>query len=167
VTRVFISTFLALGSNLGDREMYLRKALPGLREQGIETVRTASVYETEPKDVGDQPWFLNTVIEAKTHLSAREVLDACLFVERQNQRVRGGGRDARSLDIDVLFYGNQIVHEDGLSIPHPRLIERKFVLTPLAEIAPDFVDPLTGQTIATLLRQCTDPSEVRTTPIVL
>src|SRR5437867_12349744 len=92
VTRVFISTFLALGSNLGDREMYLRKALPGLREQGIETVRVASVYETEPKDVGDQPWFLNTVVEAKTRLSAREVLDACLLVERQNQRVRGGGR---------------------------------------------------------------------------
>src|SRR6478736_4263422 len=92
VTRVFISTFLALGSNLGDREMYLRKALPGLREQGIETVRAASVYETEPKDVRDQPWFLNTVIEAKTRMSPREVLDACLLVEHQNHRARSGVR---------------------------------------------------------------------------
>jgi len=167
VTRVFISTFLSIGSNLGDRETYLKNAVHGLREQGIETVETASVYETEPKDVGVQPWYLNTVVKAQTQLPPQDLLSRCLFVEEQNQRVRDGVRAARTLDIDILFYGNQIIRETGLSIPHPRLAERKFVLVPLAEIAPDFVDPLSETSIACLLRQCRDSSEVRPTPIIL
>jgi 2-amino-4-hydroxy-6-hydroxymethyldihydropteridine diphosphokinase len=167
VTRVFISTFLALGSNAADRESYLRKGLQGLRDHEIEVVRCASVYETEPKDVGDQPWFLNTVVEAQTVLSPHELLSTCLMIEKQNQRVRTTVPTARTLDIDILFYGDQVVRESDLTIPHPRFAERRFVLVPLAEIAPDFMDPITQESFSTLLRKTGDTSLVRITPITL
>src|SRR5437879_653431 len=122
------ATFLSLGSNLGDRELYLKKGIQGLQQRRIQIVRTASWYETEPKDVGDQPWFLNTVVEAATDLSPEELLIACLDVERENGRVRTIPKSARSLDIDILFYGERIIREPGLKIPHPRFAERKFVL---------------------------------------
>ena len=153
--------FLSLGSNLGDREFYLKNALDGLKQRGIRVVRAASIYETEPKDVGEQPWFLNTAVEADTHLSARDLLAACLAIERANLRERSDDKPPRTLDIDIIFYGRAIVRESGLTIPHPRLGERKFVLVPLNEIAAGFEDPASGQTVSQLLAKCGDTSIVR------
>jgi 2-amino-4-hydroxy-6-hydroxymethyldihydropteridine diphosphokinase len=153
--------FLSLGSNLGDREFYLKNAVEGLVRCGIHVVREASIYETEPKDVGEQPWFLNTALEVETALSAQELLAACLAIERANHRERSEEKPPRTLDIDIVFYGRSIFREPGLTIPHPRLAERKFVLLPLTEIAPEFKDPVSGQSVSQLLALCPDTSIVR------
>src|ERR1043166_6865127 len=125
---LMFSVFLALGSNLGEREHYLQKAVESLPTHDIEIAGAAGVYETEPKDVTDQPWFLNTVVHARTALSPRELLQAALSIELENQRVRTASKSARTLDVDIIFYENQVICEPGLTIPHPRFRERKFVL---------------------------------------
>ncbi|MBI4475318.1 MAG: 2-amino-4-hydroxy-6-hydroxymethyldihydropteridine diphosphokinase [Acidobacteria bacterium] len=153
--------YLALGSNLGDRESYLRAGLAGLAKRGIQILRCASVYSAEPKDVLDQPWFLNTVILGSTTLSPRELLHACLDVEAESGRRRNGTKGPRTLDIDIIFYDSLIVNENGIAVPHPRFAERRFVLVPLAELSPDFVDPISGKTIRNLLLMSTDAAEVQ------
>ena len=154
------SVYLALGSNLGDRKDYLRAGIRGLAARGVVPVRSASVYSTEPHEVLDQPWFLNTVIEANTDLNPEELLRVCLDVEKENQRIRKTRKGPRTLDIDIIFYGSDIVCKPGLTIPHPSFSARRFVLVPLAEIAPNFIDPLSGKTIEQLLEACPDRSGV-------
>jgi 2-amino-4-hydroxy-6-hydroxymethyldihydropteridine diphosphokinase len=117
------------------------------------------VYSTEPRDLVG-PWFLNTVVEANTILAPEQLLEACLAVEKENARERTGVKESRTLDVDILLYGDLIVSEPALSIPHPAFRNRRFVLEPLAEIVPDLVDPPTGKTILDLLGAVSDAGRV-------
>jgi 2-amino-4-hydroxy-6-hydroxymethyldihydropteridine diphosphokinase len=119
------------------------------------------LYITEPRDITDQPWFINTVFIVETHWKPLELLDQCLEVEREAGRVRTLSRGPRPLDIDILFYGKLEIRSANLTIPHPRYADRRFVLVPLAELAPDFRDPIRNLTIQQLLERCPDSGEVR------
>ena len=154
--------YIALGSNLGSREEYLRSGVRGLVSRHVHVIRPASLYSTEPRDVLDQPWFLNTAIEADTQLSPDQLLGTCLETEKDNDRIRGEGtsKGPRTLDIDIIFYGSEIIRRSDLTIPHPRFSVRRFVLVPLAEIAPAFIDPVSGKRVAELLERCPDHAEV-------
>ena len=157
-----MQVFIALGSNLGNREEYLRSGVRGLADRHAKTNRIASLYSTAPRDVIEQPWFLNTVIEADTQLSPERLLAACLDVETENDRIRDirMSKGPRTLDLDIIFYGMEIIKTPALTIPHPRFAARRFVLVPLAEIAPNFIDPVSGKTIKELLQRCSDDAEV-------
>jgi len=152
--------YLSLGSNLGDREAHLRKALEKLHRKGILLVRETSIYETEPVDVPDQPDFLNLVCQVQTPLEPESLLAACQEVECEMGRLRKAIKGARKIDIDILFYGRRIVEKPFLKIPHPAWRQRNFVLIPLAEIAPDFRDPVSDQTVHALRQQSSDFSRV-------
>src|SRR5262245_42016449 len=115
-----VITFLALGSNLGDRKGYLKNAVEALRQHGIEVVRVASIYETEPKGLEQQPWFLNTVVVCHTDYDPIPLLEVCLTIERENDRIRDQSGGPRSLDIDIVFYSDRVVDEPELTIPHSR-----------------------------------------------
>jgi 2-amino-4-hydroxy-6-hydroxymethyldihydropteridine diphosphokinase len=152
--------YLALGSNLGDRENYLRSGIRGLANRGVESIRPASLYSTAPREILDQPWFLNTAIEVNTTLGPEELLAACLAVEHENQRIRDRAKGPRTLDIDIIFYGSEIIRQPGLTIPHPSFSLRRFVLAPLVEIAPDFVDPASQKTVSELFDISPDRAEL-------
>lgn len=142
---------LALGSNLGDRDRYLREALEELAPS-IAGLRVSTFHDTDPVGVGDQPRFLNAAATGRTSLSPADLLDRFLEVERQYGRTRPHPGAPRTLDLDLILYGARIVEEPDIHIPHLRFRERLFVLQPLAEIAEDWVDPVTGQTVGALLR---------------
>jgi 2-amino-4-hydroxy-6-hydroxymethyldihydropteridine diphosphokinase len=135
VTRAFVG----LGANLGDRETTIRAALAALAEEdGIEVVAVSTLRETEPVGVGPQPLFLNGAAELETTLSARELLDRLLATEQRFGRTRiPGEHSPRTLDLDLLLYGEEQIDEPGLTVPHPRLHERAFVLEPLRELEPN------------------------------
>ena len=138
--------YVGLGANLGDRERTLRAAVDALgAEDGIEVVAVSSLRETEPVGVGEQPLFLNGVAELETSLAARGLLDRLLAVEQHFGRVRVADEHGpRTLDLDLLVYGDEVIEDPGLTVPHPRLHERRFVLEPLAELAPGLVVPGRG-----------------------
>jgi 2-amino-4-hydroxy-6-hydroxymethyldihydropteridine diphosphokinase len=154
------AVFVALGSNLGDRERNLARGLLGLGRRGLVVTRRSSVYETEPVGGPEQGAYLNAVVEAETALDPAGVLAACLAVERGLGRVRTVPNAPRTLDLDLLLYGERVIQERGLTVPHPRLPERRFVLVPLCEIAPGFRHPALGLTIAELAARCPDRSAV-------
>ena len=148
MTRVAI----ALGSNLGDREDYLRSALDALTPS-LDRLRISTFHDTAPVGVGPQPTFLNAAAVGETSLSARALLETLLAVERDLGRERPFPGAPRTLDLDLILYGDAIIDEaPSLIVPHPRFRERRFVLEPLAEIAPDWRDPVTGKTVEELLR---------------
>ena len=138
--------FVALGANLGDRERTIRAAVDALGgEDGIEVVALSTLRDTEPVGVGEQPRYLNGAAAVETSLSARELLGRLLAVEQRFGRVRVAGEHApRTLDLDLLLYGDEEIDEPGLTVPHTRLHERRFVLEPLAELAPGLVVPGLG-----------------------
>jgi 2-amino-4-hydroxy-6-hydroxymethyldihydropteridine diphosphokinase len=148
VTRAYVG----LGANLGDRESTLRAAVEALDgEEGVEVVAVSELRETEPVGVGEQPLYLNGVVALETTLAARELLDRLLTVEQRFGRVRVPGEHGpRTLDLDLLLYGEEEIDEPGLTLPHPRLHHRRFVLEPLAELAPGLVVPRRG-TVESLL----------------
>ena len=144
---------IALGSNLGDRRAHLDYAVSRLRES-ISNLRVSSYHETEPVGVaGRQPAFLNAAAVGDTQASAREILAALLAIERERGRERPFQNAARTLDLDLILLGTLVTDGAELTIPHPRFRERRFVLEPLAEIAPDLVDPVTGSTVGELLER--------------
>jgi 2-amino-4-hydroxy-6-hydroxymethyldihydropteridine diphosphokinase len=146
------AAYVAIGSNLGDREATIARALELLDDPPeLRLVRVASVRETDPVGVVDQPLFLNTAARLETTLGPRELLDRLLAVERDLGRVRTAERwGPRTLDLDLLLYGEAVLDEPGLTVPHPRLHERRFVLEPLSELAPNLVVPGRGQVKALL-----------------
>ncbi len=139
--------FIGLGTNLGDREGSIRCALIHLAEHGrIEVVAVSSVRETEPVGVLDQPRFLNAACAVDTPLAPRELLNALLAIERSLGRTRDGERyGPRTIDLDLLLYGAEVIDEPGLTVPHPRLHERRFALEPLLDLDPDLVVPRRGR----------------------
>ena len=145
--------YVGLGANLGDREGTLRAAVDALAaEEGIEVVAVSALRETEPVGVGEQPRYLNGVTELETTLPSRRLLERLLEVERRFGRVRiAGEHGPRTLDLDLLLHGDEEIDEPGLTVPHPRLHERRFVLEPLAELAPGLVVPGRGE-VESLLR---------------
>ena len=160
---------IALGSNLGDRRAHLAfglAALPGF----VTNLRQSSWHDTTPVGVAaDQPRYLNGVVVGETSLTARELLDRLLAIEAAAGRTRPSSMAPRTLDLDLILFGDQHIEEPGLTVPHPRFRERRFVLEPLAEVAPDWIDPVTGRRIQDLLsellsdplqqqRASTDPS---------
>ena len=151
--------FLGLGSNLGDRREYLRRAVDRVSDRCV-VLRVSSLYETEPIGCAGPQRFLNAVSLIETPLSPRELLHFLCGIEADEGRVRHVKNDTRTLDLDILFYGDRIIDADGLTVPHPRLHDRGFVLVPLAEIAPNLVHPLLSTKISVLAGRLRDDQQV-------
>jgi 2-amino-4-hydroxy-6-hydroxymethyldihydropteridine diphosphokinase len=153
--------YLSVGSNLGDRLANLRQGISHLQEAGISVTKISSYFETEPIGFLDQPWFLNIALELETCLTPHQLLACCSRIEEQQGRVRSLLNGPRTLDLDILLYENFIIKDPLLVIPHPDMAERRFVLQPLAQIAPDQVHPTLKTTIRSMLDRCPDLSTVR------
>jgi 2-amino-4-hydroxy-6-hydroxymethyldihydropteridine diphosphokinase len=158
------AVILGLGSNLGDREAALAEALVRLEARGFRATRRSSLWLTAPVGGPPQGAFLNAVAAGETALSPEELLAACLETERDMGRVRTVENGPRTIDVDILFYGAERREGPSLVIPHPRLHERRFVLEPLFEIAPELAHPVLGLTVSELRRRCPDRSAVERWP---
>jgi 2-amino-4-hydroxy-6-hydroxymethyldihydropteridine diphosphokinase len=153
--------YLSLGSNLGDRAVNLERAITALPGADVRVLRRSSLYETEPVDFLAQPWFLNCVVEAETLLMPRQLLHALQAIERAFGSRKLVARGPRVIDLDILFYGASVIRTEEMEIPHPRMAQRRFVLVPLAELAPGLRHPVLGATIAEMIAAAQDMSTVR------
>jgi 2-amino-4-hydroxy-6-hydroxymethyldihydropteridine diphosphokinase len=153
--------FLGLGSNLGNREENLRNARTHIVQLIGSIIKESGIYETTAWGITEQSAFLNQVIEIETNFSPSAVLHLILSIEQKMGRIRQIKWGERIIDIDILYYNNEIISTETLTIPHPFIQERKFVLVPLAEIAPDFAHPTIGQPTHLLLNQCADSGEIK------
>ena len=145
------TVYLGLGSNVGAREEMLQTAIDRLQSPELRIVRASSIYETEPQGRRNQRWFLNLVVEAETDLFPRQLLGRIAKIEQELGRRRMMANGPRTIDIDILFYGNFVVETPELKIPHPRFAERRFVLAPMMELAPELRDPVSRRTMRELL----------------
>ncbi|MGB2671769.1 MAG: 2-amino-4-hydroxy-6-hydroxymethyldihydropteridine diphosphokinase [Candidatus Acidiferrum sp.] len=155
------TVYLSLGSNIGDRESNLRAAIAALPPIGVHIKQVSSLYETEPVDYLEQPWFLNCVLEAETELPPQALLQVLRSIESQLGSKKEFSKGPRKIDVDILLYGEETIDTPDLQIPHPGMLLRRFVLAPLAEIAPALQHPSWRTTAAQLLAQSSDKSRVR------
>jgi len=160
--------FIGLGSNLGERVKYLQRALAELEKLPQTTVnKFSSVYETEPVGVKEQPKFLNMVAELDTQLRPDDLIHELQEIEHRVGRTFSEHWGPREIDLDLLYYGGEMLNETSLQVPHPEISNRRFVLVPLKEIAAEFQDPLRHLSVEELLQQCSDTSSVRKTALHL
>ncbi len=155
-----MSYHLCLGSNIGARRKNLALAAGHLKKSGVRIVKRSSIFETEPVDFVDQPWFLNQVLEVKTGLVPYELLTLAKAIESRMRRSASVPKGPRTIDLDILLAEDTIIDTPELTIPHPGLAMRNFVLVPLAEIAPETIHPLLHETIRELARKCPDRAQV-------
>jgi 2-amino-4-hydroxy-6-hydroxymethyldihydropteridine diphosphokinase len=153
--------YIALGSNVGDRAALLARAVEEINRAGLRVLRQSSLYETEPVGGPPQPWFLNAVLEAETELAPQRVLRALQEIEQAMGRQRSVACGPRTLDLDILLDGESVIRGGELQVPHPRLAQRRFVLAPLAELAPRLMHPLLHKTVAELLAEASGSGQVR------
>ncbi|MGB2805825.1 MAG: 2-amino-4-hydroxy-6-hydroxymethyldihydropteridine diphosphokinase [Candidatus Zixiibacteriota bacterium] len=159
------TAFLSLGSNLGDRLENLKRAVEKIEgSDEIAVKKISPVYETQPVGYEGQGWFLNLVVQVQTSLESFPLLERLLSIEDEMGRTRGKKSGPRNIDVDILLYDNQMVDSERLTIPHPRMHERRFVLVPLAQIAPKLLHPRLKKNIEELLVCCRDGSGVRPYP---
>jgi 2-amino-4-hydroxy-6-hydroxymethyldihydropteridine diphosphokinase len=151
-----IDVFLLLGSNLGDRQLFLQKAIDQIETDIAPVEKMSSVYETQSWGKTDAPNYLNQVIQLKTDLAPQAVLEKVLYIESVLGRRREVKWGSRIIDIDILFYGNDVIAEPDLNVPHPELHNRMFTLAPLSEIAPDFIHPALNKTVFELKSKLKD-----------
>ncbi len=153
-------TYLILGSNIGDRSSYLAEAR-ALIKKGVGSIQSvSSIYETEPWGKKKQHYFLNQALLVTTSLTAQQLIVHLQSIEERMGRLKREKWGHREIDIDILFFNDEVITDDNLIIPHPHISKRQFVLAPLAEIAPQFVHPIAEATIQELLERCTDTSAV-------
>ncbi len=156
-----VQCYLGLGSNVSDRIGMITRAVACINREGDTVVtRLSGMYETRPWGNKDQPDFVNAVAEVDTRLSPKELLTRVKSIERELGREEGARWGPRRIDIDILLYGSEVINEEDLSIPHPHICERAFVLAPLAEIAPDLVHPLTGRCVRGYLEEIEESGEI-------
>jgi len=152
---------LMTGSNLGNREENLQKAMEEIARKAGKVIYLSGIYVSDPWGNADQQQFLNQLVVIETGKTARELMDTCLETEKMLGRVRSNEQNSpRTIDIDILFYGNDIIEEEGLMIPHPRLHLRNFCLIPLIEVHPALVHPVFNKTVWQLYRECSDRGRV-------
>jgi len=150
------TVYIALGSNLGNRVANLLLAREQIASPHVRLTRASSIYETAPREILDQPWFLNQVVAAETTLFPRQLLARLLGIEQEMGRQRTVAKGPRLIDLDILLFGDAVIHAAGLEIPHPRMAERRFVLEPLAELAPALRPPRSSLTIQEMLNKVLD-----------
>ena len=154
------TVYLSLGSNIGDRENHLRTAIRALAGADVRVTRVSSLYETEPVDLREQPWFLNCVVGGQTEIPALDLLRALRGIESHMGSQKLVPKGPRLIDIDILLYGDSTIDRPELQVPHPRMLQRKFVLVPLAEIAPNLKHPSWAGTTKQIVSNLRDSSAV-------